>query len=127
MSSSCRLHWRRATSRCCLRRARNRGREEPGSHRKTHTTGALRASLDRRPRLAEIGADDLLILLDRSGRPFGDLAAEIERDDLVRDRHHETHVMLDEEHADLPVVADTADQPAELEDFLVRKTAGGLV
>src|SRR5690242_1520494 len=123
MSSSCRRRWRRATSRCCPRRARSRGREGPGSRRKTHTTAALRASLHRRPRLAEIGADHLLVLLHRCRRTLGDLAAEIERDDLVRNRHYEAHVMLDEEHADLSVVADTADQLAELEDFFMREPA----
>ena len=55
-----------------------------------------------RPRsfgLAEIGADHLLVLLHRGRRALGDLPAEIERDDLVGDRHHEAHVMLDEQHA----------------------------
>ena len=31
-------------------------------------------------------------------RTFGELAAEIQRHDMVRDRHQETHVLFDQEH-----------------------------
>ena len=76
---------------------------------------------------AEIGADHLFVLLHLGRRALGDLAAEIERDDLVRDRHHQVHVMLDQQHGDLPLVAHPADQGAELADLLVVEPAGRLV
>ena len=45
-------------------------------------------------------------------RALGDLAAEIQRHDLVGDRHDEAHVMLDEQHGDAALVADPADRAA---------------
>src|SRR5262249_24028447 len=91
------------------------------------TAGAPPASLHLCPRLAQIGADHLLVLLHRCRRALSDFAAEIERDDLVRDRHYETHVVLDEKHADVSVITDPPDQPAELEDLLVSGPAGWVV
>ena len=38
--------------------------------------------------------------LDFVRRALGDLAAEIEHRDALRDPHHEAHVVLDEEHGD---------------------------
>jgi len=58
-------------------------------------------------------------LLHRRRRALGNLAAEIERHDLVRDRHYKTHVVLDEEHADPAIVTDPPDHFAEFEDLLV--------
>ena len=34
-------------------------------------------------------------------RALGDLAAEVEHDDAVGDRHHELHVVLDQQDADV--------------------------
>src|SRR5205085_4746824 len=76
---------------------------------------------------AEIGPDHRLVLLHLGGGALGDLAAEIERDDLVGHRHDEIHVMLDQQDSDLPFVANAADQPAELADLLVVETAGRLI
>ena len=76
---------------------------------------------------AEIGADHRLVLLHLGRRALGDLAAEIERDDLVGNRHHQVHVMLDEQHRDLALVADAPDQRAELADLAVVEPAGRLV
>jgi hypothetical protein len=58
---------------------------------------------------------------------FRDLAPEIERHDLVADRHDEMHVMLDQQHGDAPLVADAADQVAQLPDFAVVEAARRLV
>ena len=77
--------------------------------------------------LPEIGLDDIRVGLHLGRRSLGELAAEIQRDDVVGDRHHETHVMLDQQHGDVAVVADAADQVAEHVDFLVVEAAGGLV
>ena len=60
-------------------------------------------------------------------RSLGELAAEIQRDHMVGDRHHEAHVMLDQQHGHVAVVANPADQVAEHVDFLVVEAAGGLV
>ncbi len=46
---------------------------------------------------------------------------------MVGDRHHEAHMMLDQQHGHLAVVADAADQVAEDIDFFVVEAAGGLV
>ena len=62
-----------------------------------------------------------------SGRAFGDLAAEIEHDDLVGDRHHHRHVVFDEEDAQLELVPQRADQLAELVDLGMRETGRRLV
>ena len=76
---------------------------------------------------AEIGADHLFVMLHLGRRALGDLAAEIERDDLVGDRHHQVHVVLDEQHGDLALVAHPADERAQFADLLVVEAAGRLV
>ena len=60
-------------------------------------------------------------------RALGELAAEIQRDHMVGDRHHQAHVMFDQQHGHLALVANAADQVAEHMDFLVVEAAGGLV
>ena len=47
----------------------------------------------------EVGLDDARVVADLGGRALGDLAAEVEHDDLVGDRHDHRHVVLDEQHA----------------------------
>jgi hypothetical protein len=44
------------------------------------------------------------------GRPFGDLAAEIENDDLIAQRANEMHVVLDYEQRDRAVAANPLEQ-----------------
>ena len=61
------------------------------------------------------------------GRALGDLAAEVEHDDLVGDRHDHRHVVLDEQHAEVELVAHRPDQLAELVDLGVREPGRGLV
>src|SRR5215813_5592051 len=78
-------------------------------------------------RLAQISADHPFILLHLCRCALGDLTAEIERDDLVGDRHDEVHVMLDEEDRDIAVMADAPDQRAEPRDLLVVEPAGRLI
>ena len=57
----------------------------------------------------------------------GDHAAEIEHHDLVGEAHHQAHVMLDQEHGDAQLVADRADESAELRHLVVIEAAGGLI
>ena len=40
--------------------------------------------------------------LDLAGHPLGDLRSEVEDHDLVRDVHHEGHVVLHNEDGDVP-------------------------
>ena len=54
-------------------------------------------------------------------------SAEVHHVHVVGDPHHEVHVVLDEEHGQLPVVADLLDEAAELVHLLVVEPAGGLV
>ena len=62
-----------------------------------------------------------------AGVPLGDLAAEVEHVHVVGDAHDEVHVVLDEEHGQLAVVADLPDEAAELLDLLVVEPARRLV
>ena len=62
-----------------------------------------------------------------AGGAFGDLAAEIQRDDAVGDRHHQAHVMLDQQQRHPALVADASEQLAEFVDFVVIEAAGGLI
>ena len=62
-----------------------------------------------------------------AGRALGDLAPEVEHDDLVGDRHDHRHVVLDEQHAEVELVADRPDQLAELVDLGVGEAGRGLV
>ena len=60
-------------------------------------------------------------------RALGDLAAEVEHDDLVGDAHHHRHVVLDEQHRQLELVAQPPDQLRQLVDLGVGQPAGRLV
>ncbi len=60
-------------------------------------------------------------------RAFGDLAAEIEHHDFVADRHDEIHVMLDQEHGDVVLVANSSDQATKTLDLVVIEAAGRLI
>ena len=46
---------------------------------------------------------------------------------MIRDAHHETHVMLDEEDGDLQLVAEASDESRELLHLLVVQSTCGLV
>jgi hypothetical protein len=43
---------------------------------------------------AKVCLDYLLVVLDKVGITFGDLAAMIENDDMIRDSHNQFHVMF---------------------------------
>src|SRR3569832_671002 len=71
----------------------------------------------------EIGGDHVRMLLYLVGCALGDLAAEVEHGDAVRDARHQTDVVLDQQHGDAALVK-------MLDDFgerigLVRVEAGG--
>jgi hypothetical protein len=75
----------------------------------------------------EIRLDDGRIRPHLCWRAFRELATEIERHHVVGDRHNEAHLMLDQEHGHLALVADVVDQIAKHIDFLVIEAAGRLV
>ena len=62
-----------------------------------------------------------------AGVPSASFLPKFERDDVVGDRHHQAHVMLDQQHRDVALVADAADQVAEHVDLFVVEAAGRLV
>ena len=76
---------------------------------------------------AEVGLDHGGVRAHLGRRPVGDLTAEVQDVDVLGDAHHEVHVVLDEQHRQLVVVADLADEAPELLDLLVVQAAGGLV
>ena len=87
---------------------------------------AIAAPFTRR-HLSRVGAHDVLVGLHLGRRAVGDLPAEVEGDDLVGDAHHHVHVVLDEQHRQVELRADPAQQLHQRLDFLVVQAAGGLV
>jgi hypothetical protein len=75
---------------------------------------------------AQVGFDDARIGLHARRRAFGDLLAEVEHGDRVRDRHHDVHVVLDQDDGDA-VVADLADDRHQLADVRRRQARGRFV
>src|SRR5260370_42581604 len=80
--------------------------------------GGLRAS--------EIGRDDVRMRLDLVRRAFGDLPAEVEHHNALRDLHYQAHVVLDQQHRDAAVV-DAQDGVRERLRFFRVEAGGGLV
>ena len=65
--------------------------------------------------LAQIGLNDLRVVADLIRRALGDDAAEVQHGDALADAHEQTHVMLDQQHGDVELVADAADGLGQLE------------
>ena len=59
----------------------------------------------------------LLIVLHVGRSALGDLASEVEHDDLVGDAHHQLHVVLDEQHGQAELIAKAANGLTELVDL----------
>src|SRR5579884_2976902 len=64
--------------------------------------------------LAEIGGDHLGVAAHHLGRAPRDHAPEVEHVDVVAEREHEVDVVLDDQHAEVVVAADAAEQLGEL-------------
>jgi hypothetical protein len=56
-----------------------------------------------------------------------DLPAEAHDGHVVGDVHHEVHVVLDDEDREVELVAEVADEHAEVSDLLVVQASGRLV
>jgi hypothetical protein len=67
------------------------------------------------------------VVLHVSRRAFGELLAEIQRHHMVGDRHHQPHVMLDQQHGDAAVFANPANEIAEHMDLFVVEAASRLI
>src|SRR5580658_877896 len=74
-------------------------------------------------RVAEIGADDFRFGAHFVRRAVGDLNAELQRDDLVGHTHHQIHMMLNEQYADVELLPDPAHQSGEFVDLTVIESA----
>ena len=80
------------------------------------------------PRVPEVGADHVGIALHLGRRALGDLAAEVERDDLVGHAHHQVHVVLDQQHRQLAARSRMRrSRSHQRVDLLVVQPAGRLV
>ena len=76
--------------------------------------------------LAEISLYHAEIALHRAWRTAGYDLPKIQHDDLIGDRHHHFHFVLDEEHRDRHG-ADGADQISQRSRFLTIQSGGGFV
>ncbi len=75
---------------------------------------------------AEISGDDLGMGLDFVRRAFGDLLAEIEHRDAMRDARDQRHVMLDQQHG-CALRVDLLNDGGEFFGLLGIETGGGLI
>ena len=82
-------------------------------------------SADRR--LAEVRRGDVEVAADLARRALGERPALVEHLDPVADVHDQRHVVVDEEHARVVVVAHRADDLGERRHLRLRKTRRGLV
>src|SRR5438270_718119 len=74
----------------------------------TSSTGCESLAVSR----AEVGLEHVRVLLHLRGRSARDQPARVEHHDLVANRHHEVHPMLDDKHGHC--AAEAANQLAEL-------------
>src|SRR5271170_4621679 len=77
--------------------------------------------------LPEIGLNDQRVAADLSRLSLGNLFAEIEHGDPVRDRHDELHHVLDQQDSDALVAREIDKQRVERGDLAVAQTGCGFV
>ena len=77
--------------------------------------------------LAEVRGGDVEIGADLVGGPFRERRALVEHADAVADRHDQRHVVVDEEHSRIVVVANRADDVCELGNLGLGQSRRGLV
>ena len=75
----------------------------------------------------QVGADDFGMGADLARRALGDLAAEVQRHDLVAHAHDQAHVVLHQQHGQPQPVAQRQDQVAQASQLLMVEAAGRLV
>ena len=99
------------------RRARaRRGRRRTAPRRRRARSIS---ALDHR-RLAEVRGGDVEVRADLGGRALGERPALVEHLDPVADLHHERHVVVDQQHAGLVLVAHRAHDGGELGHLALR-------
>ena len=69
-------------------------------------------------RLAEVRLDNALVRPDLGARALGDLRAVLEHGDALGHAHDDLHVVLDQEHRHVPLVADAVDERDEVVGLL---------
>ena len=77
--------------------------------------------------VAEVRVAHRLVAADLRGRAAGDHAAEVDHDDAIAGRHHEAHVVLDEEHAHVALVGEPPDEARELGALVLVEPGRGFV
>src|ERR1700722_16859389 len=78
-------------------------------------------------RVAEVGADHLRLGPHLVRRPVGDFKTKLQRHDFVGHAHHQIHVMLDQQDAEIELLAHPPHEHREFIDLAVIEAAGRLV
>src|SRR3546814_5428481 len=76
--------------------------------------------------LAEVRLAHRGVAADLVGGAAGDHPTEVDDDYAVARRHHEPHVVLDQQHAHVPLVGQAPDQTGELSALVLVEAGGGL-
>ena len=108
------------------------GRVRRGSDRRWRATsggaaGGGAGALDRPLVGAEVRGDDPGVVAHLVGRALGDDRAGLEAVDAVADRHHERHVVLDDEQRRAELGLDAGDERGERLGLALGDAGGGLV
>ena len=77
--------------------------------------------------VAEVRVAHRRVAADLRRRAAGDHRAEVDHDDPVAGRHHQAHVVLDEEHAHVALVGEPPDEAGQLGALVLVEPGGGLV
>ena len=67
------------------------------------------------------------LALISAGRSFGQQLPEMEHEQSPAQAHHQAHLMLDQQHGQLELVADALDQVAELDPFAMVEAGRRLI
>src|ERR1700677_2317428 len=78
-------------------------------------------------RVAEIGADHFRFGTHLVRRSIGDLHAKLQRHDFVGDPHHQVHVMLDQQDAEIELLPHTAHENREFINLAMIEATSGFV
>ena len=84
------------------------GEVDAVQHLDRPVAGAQLRDLENGHAHPQVRLDDGRVVADVVRDALGDLAAEVEHDDVLGDRHHHRHVVFDEEHGERELVADLA-------------------
>src|SRR5260370_35748254 len=80
-----------------------------------------------RRRGSEVCVDNRLLGHHLRWRARREYVTGLEDGHVVADRHHHVHLMLDEQHADFPLVSDSPDESSQLSGLAVVQPGGWFV